>query len=60
MSEFAAELRERFLTAMAALDAARESGDEYAADVRAGELESLRRLARDHDVPLDDDRPESP
>jgi hypothetical protein len=60
MSEFAAELRQRFLAAQAALRAAREGGDEYAADVRSGELESLRRLADEHGVQLDDERREPP
>lgn len=54
MSEFDAELRHRFRRAQAALRAARETGDEYGADVHAGEIDSLRRLADEHDVTLDD------
>lgn len=54
MSEFRTELRQRFVRAQAALRAAHDAGDEYAADVHTGEIDSLRRLADEHDVTLDD------
>jgi hypothetical protein len=57
MSDFRAELRRRFRDAQAALREARETGDDYAADVRNGELDSLRRLAAEHDIDLDDSPP---
>lgn len=53
MSEFGAELRRRFRRAEAALQSARETGDHYAADVHTGEIDSLRRLAAEHDVGLE-------
>jgi hypothetical protein len=63
MSEFGAELRSRIQRAESALRAALEADDEYGADVRAGELESLRRLADEHGIdiggPAADDRPDS-
>jgi hypothetical protein len=37
-----------------ALDAAKAAGDFYAVDVRTGELESLLRLALEHDVDVDE------
>lgn len=58
MSEFRTELRQRFRRAQAALRAARATGDEYAADVHIGEIDSLRRLAQEHDVTLDDQESE--
>ncbi|WP_350275883.1 hypothetical protein [Kribbella sp. HUAS MG21] len=54
-SEFAAELRHRVRVAIRALDAAQVEGDGYAVDIRAGELESLRRIARENGVTLDDE-----
>ena len=54
MSEFRTELRRRFRRAQAALHAAHEADDEYAANVHTGEIDSLRRLADEHDVTLDD------
>jgi hypothetical protein len=58
VSDFAAELRLRFRQAQQALREARETGDDYAADVRAGELDSLRRTAAQHGIELDDDQGE--
>jgi hypothetical protein len=57
MSDFRAELRRRFRNAQAALREARETGDDYAADVRSGELDSLRRLAAAHGIDLEDSPP---
>ncbi len=54
MSEVRTELRRRFRRAQAALYAAREADDEYAANVHTGEIDSLRRLANENDITLDD------
>jgi hypothetical protein len=59
MSEFDAELRQRYRAARDALREARETGDEYAADIRAGELDSLRRVAGQHGIDLDDEQERS-
>lgn len=56
-SEFAFDLRRRVREARQALDAAQAAGDFYAADVRGGELDSLLRLALEHDVHIDEDGP---
>lgn len=50
MTEFQAQIRGRIREAVASLEAARDEGDDYMVDVRTGELESLRRVATDHDV----------
>ncbi|MGN6244488.1 MAG: hypothetical protein ACTHQ3_12575 [Motilibacteraceae bacterium] len=50
MGEFVAQLRQRVVDAQAALAQAEAEGDEYAASVHAGELESLRLLAASHGV----------
>ncbi len=50
MTEFQSELRDRAKQALQSLDEARTSGDDYCADVHTGELESIARLADDHDV----------
>jgi hypothetical protein len=48
MSEFQQEIQARMETAHRSLDEARAEGDEYLAQVRLGELESLERLASEH------------
>ncbi len=50
MSEFANEITERVAQASSSLREAAESGDDFLADVRVGELEELARVAADHDV----------
>ena len=50
MDEFTREIRLRIDEATASLEQAREDGDEYLAEVRTGELESLGQLARAHGV----------
>lgn len=50
MSEFASEVRERVEQARASLAEAEAAGDDYLVAVRLGELESLARLAGEHDV----------
>ena len=52
MSEFASNVNERVREAKSALDHARAEGDDYLVGVHTGELESLARLAEEHDVPL--------
>jgi len=54
MTQFQAELRERVAAALTSLREAREAGDDHLAEIRVGELESLARLARDHDIPVDE------
>jgi hypothetical protein len=50
MSEFANEITERVAQASSSLREAAQSGDDFLADVRVGELEELARVAADHDV----------
>ena len=50
MSEFAIEVSERVHQARASLAEAEATGDDYLVRVRVGELESLARIAADHDV----------
>jgi len=50
MIEFRAEVRERVLRAVTSLDEARDNGDDHMVEVRTGELESLARLATEHEL----------
>lgn len=50
--EFARDVRRRVREAKQALREAAAEGDFYAADVRAGELDSLLRLAMENGVDL--------
>ena len=50
MSEFASEISERVAQARASLAEAEATGDDYLVRIRVGELESLARLAADHDL----------
>lgn len=50
MSEFASEVNERVEQARQSLAEAEAAGDDYLVGVRVGELESLARIAADHDV----------
>lgn len=52
MSAFASELERRAQAALASLAEAETAGDDYLVEVRVGELQSLSRLADDHDVTL--------
>lgn len=54
MTQFRIEIRSRIAQARESLARARETGDDYLADVRLGELEGLARIAAEHDVPVDD------
>jgi hypothetical protein len=49
LSEFRQEIRTRIETARRSLDEARIDGDDYLTQVRLGEIESLERLAADHE-----------
>lgn len=57
-SQFASDLRSRVAAAQRAYDEAERDSDHYAMDVRSGELASLRRLADENGVVLDDDETE--
>ncbi|MCQ0024958.1 hypothetical protein M4914_19795 [Streptomyces somaliensis DSM 40738] len=50
MDAFTAGLLQRIRTAETGLTRARESGDDFLADVEQAELEDLRRLAAEHGV----------
>ncbi len=52
MTEFHTSLHERAREALAGLARARDLGDDYSVDVLTGELDSIQRLADDHDVRL--------
>jgi hypothetical protein len=58
MSQFGAEIRSRVAAARSSLASAREVGDDYLVELLAGEIESLRRIAADHHVPLDEQQDE--
>jgi len=48
MSEFQQEIQARMESATVSLAEARLEGDDYLAQVRLGEIESLERLASEH------------
>ncbi len=52
MTEFVAALRDRAKEALRSLDEARGAGDDYSVDIHTSELESIQRLADEHDVRL--------
>lgn len=52
MSEFVQEIRDRMTSARQALAEAKQEDDDYLVQVRQGELESLERLAADHDLTM--------
>ncbi len=52
MTELSAQIRERVVEARTSLDEARESGDDYLATVREAELDSLARLAGEHELTI--------
>ena len=49
VSEFQHEIETRMETARRSLEEARAEGDDYLIQVRLGEIESLERLAAEHD-----------
>ena len=48
MSEFQQEIQIRLESASQSLEEAQRDGDDYLAQVRLGEIESLQRLANEH------------
>lgn len=50
MRQFDATISNRILEARQAIEEARTDGDDYLADIRVGELESLVRVAADHGI----------
>jgi hypothetical protein len=48
MSEFQQEIQIRLDTATRSLEEAQRDGDDYLAQIRLGEIESLHRLAEEH------------
>ncbi|MEJ5914204.1 hypothetical protein [Pseudokineococcus sp. 1T1Z-3] len=60
MSEFASNVTERMREARSARDHARAEGDDYLVGVHTGELESLARLAQEHDLRLTVDDADEP
>ncbi len=52
MTEFLANLRDRARQALRSLEEARDAGDDYAMGIHTSELESIQRLADEHDVRL--------
>ena len=54
MEDFRNEIRLRAVEAQASLDQARAEGDDYLAEIRLGEMESLARLAAEHAIRLVD------
>ncbi len=50
MSEFQHEIAIRLESASQSLEQAQAEGDDYLAQVRLGEIESLQRLAQEHDA----------
>ena len=50
MSEFQHEIEIRLESATRSLEEARRDGDDYLAQVRLGEIESLHRLAQEHAI----------
>ena len=50
MSEFQQEIQIRLESATQSLAEAERDGDDYLAQVRQGEIESLHRLVQEHDA----------
>jgi hypothetical protein len=57
VTEFRTEIRSRVASVRRSLACAQAAGDDYLAEVLAGELESLSRIAAEHLVPVDEDEP---
>ncbi len=52
MDAFTAGLLQRIRTTQSDLNHARETGDDFLAEVEQAELEDLKRLAAEHGVPV--------
>jgi hypothetical protein len=53
VSEFRSEISNRIAQARGDLSRAAASGDDYLVEVSLGQLESLARIAVEHDLPID-------
>jgi hypothetical protein len=53
MSDFSTELRLRVTEAQQSLAEARETGDDYLAQLSLGQIESLARLATENEINVD-------
>jgi hypothetical protein len=53
VSEFRSEISNRIARARGELSHAAAAGDDYLVEISLGELESLARIAADHDVAVD-------
>ncbi|GAA3639513.1 hypothetical protein GCM10022223_68200 [Kineosporia mesophila] len=53
MSEFVAQIRGRAEEALTWLQQAQASGDEYLVNVSLDQIESIARVAADHQIPLE-------
>jgi hypothetical protein len=53
VSDFRREISNRIAQTRGQLSRAEESGDDYLVEVHLGELESLARIAAEHDVSVD-------
>jgi hypothetical protein len=60
VTQFRSEIIQRIGRVRAELDAARAAGEEYLVEVHLGELESLARLAAEHDIHIGDAVVEEP
>ena len=52
MTEFHSQLRDRARDALRQLAEAQAAGDDYSVDIHTGELDSISRLADEHDLRL--------
>jgi hypothetical protein len=52
VSDFRREISNRIAQTRGELSHAEASGDDYLVEIRLGELESLARIAAEHDVPV--------
>jgi hypothetical protein len=53
VSDFSREISNRIAQTRGELSHAQQTGDDYLVEVRLGELESLARIAAEHDVRVD-------
>lgn len=60
MSQFTAQIHARTIDALTSLHTAEVEEDLHLVDIRTGELESLARVAADHDVEIPELQPYRP
>lgn len=53
MSEFSSQIRGRAAEALSWLREGQDSGDEYLVNVSLGQIQSIARMAADHQISLD-------